>query len=551
MAPPSSIPLLNLDRSASPRRRSQRINPGVSCRTGPRVRNIHPSASQIPVPKPPNQDAIDVFRTLSTLEGQLHMLNQRRVAERLANSAQSSDAQASTPADCAICLDILTSPESVITQCGHVFHEACLRKCPGFHQRPISCPACRRPVHKAELVTVRNGLPQKVAPPVSGIFVADDPCQLTPDRSESIFSTSREQNNSSVVRENVMDLVSDDDEPLAFVATRRHLSIGSDVVEVPVSTSSSGFRSGKGGSSCPSCSGQSPDSEIESELKHLLKMLKTNFRAGIAAYEKASVNLQEEYLQKATTYKRKYELRKRELDERSQTLDTREVHVSANEMRIRKKFEEVEALKEKHNEGIADINEEKGRLAYQAKNLKREKEEIEMIRGRLSETEHQLRTKELRVGTLMKAYKQKQEKQNSAVAREGMFENPSRLTEPKSSLEFQKNKRSSNSTPNSIDEVDDIDDGCIVEAVNQTLRSNKLRLSETSSTVLSPLNPIEAFGGKLFVPKVTNIPTQPIAFRKTDRFKTTSKAPSLSSFHSRQVAKMKPLNSIGKLPRKR
>lgn len=65
-----------------------------------------------------------------------------------------------TPADCPICLTPLAAPGATLTRCGHMFCTECLKE----HLKsckPSTCPCCRAPVLRTELVVVRSGLPER------------------------------------------------------------------------------------------------------------------------------------------------------------------------------------------------------------------------------------------------------------------------------------------------------------------------------------------------------------------------------------------------------
>lgn len=109
-----------------------------------------------------NADTKNCLAILSNLTGQIHILQQRRVAERAAQARPPGETNTvSSAEECCICSDVLTAPESTVTKCGHVYHLHCLLRCPGMtrNSSSIPCPMCRKPVHRAELVTLRNGLP--------------------------------------------------------------------------------------------------------------------------------------------------------------------------------------------------------------------------------------------------------------------------------------------------------------------------------------------------------------------------------------------------------
>lgn len=54
--------------------------------------------------------------------------------------------------DCGICYEKLGDDREIIaTKCGHLYHKVCIME---WLQRSLSCPECRQPVRKGELIAI-------------------------------------------------------------------------------------------------------------------------------------------------------------------------------------------------------------------------------------------------------------------------------------------------------------------------------------------------------------------------------------------------------------
>lgn len=510
---------------------------------------------------PPNSTAVDVFATISTLTGQLHILQQQRTAELAANSGRALSTAAATAGDCAICLEVLTSPESVITQCGHVYHFDCLMRCPGFRYSSIPCPACRRQICKPELVTIRNGLPQKDSLPDSNMTSIGEPSKLVPLRTIDVDGTSHSVNENRAIVQNsvsrtnaaennqlVMNLLSDsdnDDEPLVST-TRRRSSLGSDVIEVPCTVQDTFSNR-----TCSRVRSQHRDRHntlaIDDKLRRLIGLLTDSLRAGVESYEKAKRDLQTELFKKSRAFEQEYELLLGKLETRSVLIDSREKKISALELQVRKKLEEVDSLERQHSEAIAENNEEKGRLSSRSKLIDQEKIQIDAVRAKLTDREHELRVKESRVSKMMKLYNER------LSALDIKADDDVNSSDPKVSTKAigKRPKRKARNTSNSADEEDSEDsvDDCIVDAVDRAVRAGKLRDSKRIASRPPDdgptIDPTLALGEQLYSPAPTSrpVPSRSLRAKKTG---IGRKNAGLSSFLNSRPVVQRPSGAIGK-----
>lgn len=97
-------------------------------------------------------------------------LHQRRAAERAAAAAGTAAGQLYEPdPDCCVCYETLDKPNAVVTECGHVYHRACIENA-FLNSRQSdalraghggNCPICRQWIDRASLIKINNGLPTR------------------------------------------------------------------------------------------------------------------------------------------------------------------------------------------------------------------------------------------------------------------------------------------------------------------------------------------------------------------------------------------------------
>lgn len=366
---------------------------------------------------PPNAKIANVFSTVSALSQQLQILQQRRTAELAAKSGNLPVCSASAAGDCAICLETLTSPESVITQCGHVFHRDCITKCPRLPTTAVPCPVCRRHIYEGELVTVRNGLPQKelvFSPQSSPIddfphlpvsSSANDWTSSVPSPSSLSFDNTESENVNGEDRQetaesqDLTDLISGGVEDVPDLTTQSKCSnISSRFVKVPCFTANK--TSAERVSDAPRIA-----SAFDDDLASLLAVVRGALHRAIRGYEKARSDLKLDFVKKSDFLHKQYLEHRNRNDAESASLNSREQKVKLDEMRIRKKLEEAEALLREHNENIAKVNEEKEQLASRSRLIDEENAKLECARASLTDKEWELRDKETRLKKMIQKYK--------------------------------------------------------------------------------------------------------------------------------------------------
>lgn len=514
--------------------------------------------------EPPNSSVTDVFATISTLSGQLYILQQQRTAELAAKSRHISANTGATTDNCVICLDVLTSPESVVTQCGHVYHSDCLMKCPGFRHSSIPCPTCRRQICKPELITIRNGLPQKDPNFNSRVIAVDEspkplvPCvhvEEGPNIVNEVPDATRNTRTKSNVTESyqeIMNLMSDSDDDTPLVSTtRERSSIGSDVVEVPcIAQDKSSDQTHPIARHCHCCDqGKTPT--LDDELRRLFSLLRDKLYSGVEAYEKAKRDLESEFYEKFNLCEQKYMHRQNKLTIEAAHLDSREAKISADEIRIRKELEEAESLVMQHREAIAEINEEKRQLASCSKLVEQEKLQIDAIRAGLTDKEHELRVKESRVEKMMQLYNERLSALDVEAGDDVKNIAPEEVlpkTLPRSL------KRKALNKPNDSlgeDGHEDSQAKCIADTTKRAARASKLRSFKriaSSSITTSAIDPTLVLGEELFDPPFTSRPVPsrlPRAKGTRPGIKKAPQAP-LSSFMASRPGVQRPSGAVGK-----
>lgn len=102
--------------------------------------------------KPKHKGLKELTSILISLSQQLHVLSQRRIAEKAAANASGDDGP--VPETCPICFEAFHCPGTCTTRCGHIFHRKCLDAC---LENSRACPVCRANVHRAELIDLMSG----------------------------------------------------------------------------------------------------------------------------------------------------------------------------------------------------------------------------------------------------------------------------------------------------------------------------------------------------------------------------------------------------------
>lgn len=265
---------------------------------------------------------------LSELTAQLRILQQRRVAEKAAaaSGAMAVSMDAMTADECCICAEILTAPESAVTKCGHVYHIHCLLRCSGMERNCIRCPICREQVHRAELVTLRNGLPKLDGPGVATapvqagvgdglIDLVDD--ENVPDSTESRSSPSRQLRRTHARSPFADDYQSD---------------------------------GGVGGKSSPRSSKEDTSAKIDLELRKCLRTMNESLKDAADAYVRDRDTVLKNERREKHRLSIQKKLREQEVKEK---LD----EVASAKSEYNKKYQKVVRLNEIAKEKEAELNE--------------------------------------------------------------------------------------------------------------------------------------------------------------------------------------------------
>lgn len=551
----------NLDvRTSFPSRPRNRSRNQISANALPSHKNVV---------EPPNSSVADVFAIISTLSGQLYILQQQRTAELAAKSRHVSvktDVNTDATTDnCVICLDVLTSPESVVTQCGHVFHSECLMKCPGFRHSSIPCPTCRRQICKPELIIIRNGLPQKDHVFNSRVIAIDEspkpsvPCVVNVGEGPNIANEGPDATRNTTTESNVpeshqgiMNIMSDSDDDMPLVSTvRERSSIGSDVVEVPCIAQNASFDQTNSIAHHSHRCDQNKILTLDDELRTLLTLLRDKLHSGVEAYEKAKRDLESEFQEKFDLCEQKYMHHCKTLKAEAAHLDSRKAKISVDETRIRKELEEAESLVMQHREAIAEINEEKRQLTSRSKLVEQEKLQIDVVRAGLTDKEHELRLKESRVSKMVQLYNEKLSALD-VKAGDDVKKIASEEVQHRTLPRSLKRKAPSNSNCSlGEDGCEDSQVESITYTVEKVARASKLRNSKSMAgpgVTTSAINPTLILGEELYSPPSTNRPAPsrlPRAKGTRPGMKKAPQAP-LSSFMAPRPGVQRPSGAVGK-----
>lgn len=113
---------------------------------------------------------LELRRALVTQAASIRGLQQRRAAERAAAAEGAAAGTLYEPdEDCCVCYETLDQPNAVVTECGHVYHRACIESAFENSRQGNAlraghggnCPICRQWIDRASLIKINNGLPTR------------------------------------------------------------------------------------------------------------------------------------------------------------------------------------------------------------------------------------------------------------------------------------------------------------------------------------------------------------------------------------------------------
>ncbi len=396
----------------------------------------------------PATDAVSALASeIRALQLKLGVYQQRRAAERAATrvGVDSGDGLQQDP-DCPICFDTLTKPSSVITACGHMFHDECIMKAIKDKSRP-ACPLCRSSMHPAELRRVMNGIPENT----QGRKTDPEVVEIDPVAAE----------------EEIIDLTGD---------------VGGGAESTT-----------KQGKCACGGNGSAVDTDITMALSEMRKLLNGT---------EAVKDLKNKLLDAMEENKQKFEQVEKELREQhdrvlakidSDRIDVKRKRIDAEKIR--------EELKEEMNEQkrqAANINEVRAKLDFERKNIESKNLELQRRQDALEAEREALALKSKKMDDLIE---QKAEKR----ANKKVFDKYKEIASLKHRLKEMESKKPQNCgddtgnsdsdlTPskNSDDEDDDVD---VVAAAEQEYE-RQASCKKRGRAKTAPKDRIEALGSK-------------------------------------------------------